>query len=663
MEINMRYFQSFLLLCLGFTLASCSSGSFLNYKDVAVKYNLPKNVEAADYPEDDGVVLLSTTDVNMELYSHSITTDETVHKIKKLFKNIEEYAFIEIPVYNGEKLEKISARTIKTDGTVIELKPEEFYNSSGVGEGSTFYSDKKNVKFTFPAIEKNCIIEYEYTKSELHPFRNDIWFINDNMPTLFNKYSLSVPRILLISEIDGGFGWNWNYKAYNYALDNPVVDDQKAIKDIGKAKIIHTWTLRNIEPLKEEEMMPAILNHIGYVKFAPSDWKKWNDISEWYFKDLFEPRLIVSGEIKDLTQKLTGNIDNKTDKIRKLYDYVKDLRYVSISLGVGSIQPSEPADILKRQYGDCKDKSILLISLLKAAGIDSQPVLVLTSDEGTIDPSFPNWHFNHMIVKATVSPKEKYWLDPTAKYTPLGKLPSACQDINVLVLNSDYTSQIERTSSSDIKDNYQNITLNLNLKNDGTADFNVEFKYYGAGNSHIRYRLEDKTDKELKEYCKSLIADDFTNAEILKCELSDCDSLKTSYSVKFHGTAGNIMQNQADLVLVSSDPFKFFQNTSWLIKDKRELPIKFDYPFTLNKAITINLPIGYTVRNLPGKVNRGTENVDYSKDISSSGNVINVNEKFSVKNPVILPSKYQTTRQFFEHIKNNYGEKIILIKN
>ncbi|MDR3668076.1 MAG: DUF3857 and transglutaminase domain-containing protein [Ignavibacteriaceae bacterium] len=658
----MRYFQSFLLLCLSLVLASCSSGNFLDYKDVALKYNLPKSVGAGDYPEDDGVVLLSTTDINMELYTHTITTDETVHRIKKLFKNIENHAFIEIPIYNGEKLEKISARTVKSDGTVIQLKPEEFYTSSGVEEGSTFYSDMKNVKFTFPAIEKNCIIEYEYTKSKLHPFRTDVWYIHDNMPTLFNKYSLSVPKILLLSEINGGAGWNWNYKAYNYALDNPEVDDQKAIKDMGKAKIINTWILRNIEPMKEEEMMPAVQNHIGYVKFADSDWKKWDDISKWYYKELFEPRLIVSSEIKDLAQKLTGDIENKTEKVRKLYDYVKNLRYVSISLGVGSIQPSEPADILKRQYGDCKDKSILLISLLKAAGIESQPVLVLTSDEGTLDPYFPSWNFNHMIVKATVSSKESYWLDATAKYTPFGKLPWPCQDINVLVLNSDYTSGIERTLSSDLKDNVRYITLNMDLKNDGTVAYDVELKYYGDDNSYIRYRLEDKTDKELKEYCKSLIADDFTNAVIQKCDLSDIDSLKTSYSLKFHGTAGNIMQNQSDLVLVSSDPFKFFENTSWLIKDKREFPIKFDYPFILNKSIIINLPQGYSVRNLPGKVNQNIANMNYSKEISSSGNAINLNEKFRMSNSLVQPSKYQETRQFFEGIKNNYGEKIILIK-
>jgi hypothetical protein len=659
----MRYFLLSFFLALAFILASCSSVTFLDYKDVAQKYNLPKSVEHKDYPEDDGVVLLSTTDINMELYSTSITTNETVHRIKKLFKNIENYAFIEIPIYNGEKLEKISARTIKADGTFIPLKSDEFYESSGIREGSTFYTDKKSVKFTFPAIEKNCIIEYEYTKSMLHPFMYDIWYIHHDMPTLLNKYTLSIPKLLMAPRINGGAEWNWNYKTYNYYLDNPVAEDQDALKDKWKVKSVYTWELRNIEPFKEEEMMPAVKNHIGYIKFAPSDWNKWDDISKWYYKDLFEPRLIISTEIKELTQNLTGNIENKTDKIRKLYDYVKELRYVSISLGIGTIQPSAPADVLTRQYGDCKDKSILLISLLKAAGIESQPVLVLTADEGELDPSFPCWNFNHMIVKATLSPNEKYWLDPTAKYTPFHQLPSACEDINVLVLNSDYTSQIERTPAPKLNDNSRDISLIMDLKNDGSAEFNVEMKYKGASNSIIRYRLEDKTDKELKEFCKSLIADEFSKAEIISCELSDIDLLKATYSLKFKGVAGNILQNQGDLLLVSSDPFKFFESTLWLLKDKREHPIKFDYPFTVNKAITINLPKGYSVRNLPGKMNQGTENMDYFKNISSSGNIIKVEEKFNVSNTLIQPSKYQTTKQFFENIKDKYGEKIILTKN
>jgi hypothetical protein len=644
-------------------LASCSSGNFFEYKDLAAKYGLPKFVEPGDYPEDDGVVLLSTTEFKMQVYSSSVTTEETVHMMKKLFKNIEKYAFIEIPVYNTEKLEKISARTIKPDGTSVQIKPEEFYESTGKGEGATFYSDKKTIRFTFPSIEKNCIIEYEYSKLKLFPFMTDEWEIHHSLPTLVNQYSLSCPKILVLSKANGGAGWNWNYKAYNYFLDTPTLEDQAVQKSLWDQTQTFRWTLKNVPPLREEVLMPPVDNFLGYVKFAPSEWKKWNDISEWYYKDYFEPQLKVDSDIEVLALKLTSGTDDKIEKIKRLYDYVKDIRYVSISLGNGTIKPSQPANILKRQYGDCKDKSILLIALLKAAGIESKPVLVLTSDIGKLDPGFPSWNFNHMIVKTTGLNKKDLWLDPTAKFTPFGKLPPDDENINVLVLNPDNTSQIELTSEFMSQDNLRDISLELNINDSGTADFSADIKYYGVTNSNIRYRLEDNTDKEMKEYCKSLIADEFTNAQITSYEISDLDSLKSVYNLKFKGKADNILQNQGDLMLVTSDPFRFFEQTSWMVKDKRDYPIYFDYPVGLNKTITINLPKGYSVRNLPNKMYQATGDVSYSKMFSKKDNSIVLDEKYKMTNPLIDSDNFLHTKNFFETVKNRFGEKLILQRN
>jgi hypothetical protein len=654
----MRIFQFIIFAGICFILSSCSTSSLLDYKEVAEKYNLPKSVEQSDYPEADGVVLYSTTDNKMEISTNSVTTELTIHIMKKLFKNIESYSFIEIPIYDGERIFNVSARTIRTDGTIVSLKQVDFHQSIGEGSGSTFYSDERKLKFTFPSIEKNCIIEYKYTKIRDHPFMNETWVIQDEMPTLLNMYTLIIPKILLISKGLNGAGWDWNYKTYNYKLEDPIVDKSPMLKD--KAAII--WTLKDIKPFEEEKMMPPALNFMGYVKYAPSEWKNWSNMSEWYYKELFAPQLIISDEIKSQSLKLTRGIENNSDKIRKIYDYVKDLRYVSINLGDGGWRPHKPAVVLEKQYGDCKDKSILLISLLKAADIESKPVLVLTSDEGKVDPTFPSADFNHMIVQVKLSDSEKCFIDPTAKYTPLGKLPSECQDINVLVLNPDNTSQIEKTPAPEPNDNTDNISLNMILKRDGTAEFTTEVKYYGASNSYIRHRLKDKTNKELNEYCKSLIADEFTKPEIINCTLSDLDSLKASCSLKFTGAAGNIIQSQGDLMLVSSDPFKFFESTAWLLKDKREFPIKFDYPFNLEKTITLKLPEGYSVRNLPKNLVQGIANIGYEKNLSTSGDVIKLDEKFRLSDALIPAANYQIIKKFFENIKEHYAEKIILVK-
>ena len=78
--------------------------------------------------------------------------------------------------------------------------------------------------------------------------------------------------------------------------------------------------------------------------------------------------------------------------INKLIDYVQDdIRYMGIETGIGSIKPMPPEQVVKQRYGDCKDKSLLLVSLLKKAGIvKAYPVLLNTFLQHKIDRDFPS---------------------------------------------------------------------------------------------------------------------------------------------------------------------------------------------------------------------------------------------------------------------------------
>ena len=77
---------------------------------------------------------------------------------------------------------------------------------------------------------------------------------------------------------------------------------------------------------------------------------------------------------------LTKGAKTPTEKARRLYDFVaRNMRYVSISLGIGRYQPHAAADVLQNGYGDCKDKHTLFAAMLRAEGIQSYPVLIDSS--------------------------------------------------------------------------------------------------------------------------------------------------------------------------------------------------------------------------------------------------------------------------------------------
>ena len=109
----------------------------------------------------------------------------------------------------------------------------------------------------------------------------------------------------------------------------------------------------------------------------------WKQIAERYAK-LQGDRMTIDDNVRKKADELTKGASTPEEKARRLYDYVAlDIRYVSISLGVGRFQPHAASEVLESGYGDCKDKHTLLAAMLKVEGIPSYPVLIDSSRNWT----------------------------------------------------------------------------------------------------------------------------------------------------------------------------------------------------------------------------------------------------------------------------------------
>jgi len=123
------------------------------------------------------------------------------------------------------------------------------------------------------------------------------------------------------------------------------------------------------------------------------------------------------------------------EKLEALYDFVApNFRYVSISLGAGRYQPRRAADVLRDQYGDCKDKHTLLASLIESVGLPVATVLINSSRK--IDPDFPSpSQFDHAITLAWAG-QDAVWLDTTAEIAPFRLLMPGLRKKQALVVST-----------------------------------------------------------------------------------------------------------------------------------------------------------------------------------------------------------------------------------
>jgi hypothetical protein len=121
--------------------------------------------------------------------------------------------------------------------------------------------------------------------------------------------------------------------------------------------------------------------------------------------------------------------------LRALQFVQEEIRYVSISIGEGAYRPASPEQVLERRFGDCKDKSLLLATLLRQLGIDAQPALVNTGRGRVLDSSLPTpYTFDHAIVRMRLG-DGTYWLDGTRtkQFSPLSSNTTASFDRALVV--------------------------------------------------------------------------------------------------------------------------------------------------------------------------------------------------------------------------------------
>lgn len=659
-----------LLLLYFLFLNGCGSSNFANITELENQYQNSEKLIPENYPEDDAVIILKEEYIDLSIANgasgYSLQSESRVHSVTKLFKNIEEYANFKIYLYEGDNIKEIYARTVQEDGTESILEKRDFIYASGTKGNSTSSSTVSTVFFTFPRITKNCIIEFSYVLTKEKPFINDQWDIQTYIPIKKNIYELSLPISLITPEISGGFGWSWNFRTYNY-FDMPNATERRPLNSSAgslNSKIIFSWALEDIPAFESEPMMPNHDSFRSFMKFADGDWSTWNDVVKWYWEKYYSESTDLNEPIYEKATELTKGLTSDEEKIQALYTYAQNIRYHSIDLRESWLKPQKPVDVIKKSYGDCKDKSTLLLVLLKALKIESFPVLVSTRDNGLTDADFPSWNFNHMILKVKSPSGKVYWLDPTQRYSVLKEVPLSIEGVNALVITTPTTGKIEMIPASTAKENITKISQDISWCEGDSARFNVKINYSGDDNSAVRSAFKDKTRKEIVDFIKALLINDFGGIHVTSWNFSDLDSIHTPFQFEFTFTTASASNRQSDLMLLQADPFKLMTNMRWLNKEKRKYPVEFDQPYRIEKDTRIH-PLGnFSTRNLPDGLSVENPNFLYKKNFSSDKDgTILATEIFEVKTRSIPASYYPQTKQFFDKVKAKLNERVIFTRN
>lgn len=197
--------------------------------------------------------------------------------------------------------------------------------------------------------------------------------------------------------------------------------------------------------------------------------------------------------------RLIADVEGKEDTLAVLFEFVsREIRYVSSSEGSHGITPHAVSQTLGQRYGDCKDKSALLVALLSRAGIAAHPVLVSTDRFAAEPLVLPTMgYFNHMIVCGELPSRGRFCVDPTDLWTSSDSLSRWVQGAASLPLIAD--AQPELLPADDY-------TWTVKLDNeleffaDGRQVERQSRQFFGPYAAWMRSILSEKTKKERRRW-------------------------------------------------------------------------------------------------------------------------------------------------------------------
>jgi hypothetical protein len=176
-------------------------------------------------------------------------------------------------------------------------------------------------------------------------------------------------------------------------------------------RVAYEWNSVDPDPIEDEDDTPDWFQ--PWQRVSLSTMRSWGDVVDWALPFYRAGNAFPSSLEGDAAriERQAGSPEAKAIQALRL---VQDkIRYTSMSIGPGSYAPRSPAVVVKQGWGDCKDKSQLLVVLLGRLGIEAWPALTDTKEGLVLDRAPPApLAFDHVIVQARIGGKT-YWLDPT----------------------------------------------------------------------------------------------------------------------------------------------------------------------------------------------------------------------------------------------------------
>jgi hypothetical protein len=501
-------------------------------------------------------------------------------------RGIQELAKVEVPYGKEEWVRDLAARTVKPDGTVIELDPKDVFDRETLKAGDI----RQRVKsFSPPGLTVGDVVEYKYTvrSSRFHFFVGAVF--SGKLPARTVRYRISPLRGSL-------FGIRWIY--FNCDSPESLTPDKEGFYTVTRTKL----RANKEEPyaLPDVHTQPTLLFYYTMEQSVAAPEKFWDDRGIQLHRT-GERVAKPNKAVKEAVAKIIQGADDDGTKLNKIYNYCRTqvLNRSRASSGFTNelrlkLPENETAsDTLKHGNGYPYDINVLFAALARAAGFDAR--LTYTGDRSVLffNPKLTIDFSLSQVVVAVKRGETWSYFDPGATYLPPGMLRWTAYDSYVLISDPKKPLMQPLTGPA-AEDSLSERRGEFTLSADGTLEGKVTLVFTGLREVSRKLGYDDDTGEERIESVKKEVEAAVKGGEVSNIVIENATDpvapLKITYDLKVPEFA----ERTGSRLFVQ--PAVFQKGASAMFtENERRGDVLFNHRFVEKDRITIVPPPGYTI--------------------------------------------------------------------
>ncbi|HDP26511.1 MAG TPA: DUF3857 domain-containing protein [Deltaproteobacteria bacterium] len=536
---------------------------------------------------------------------------------------------------------------IKPDGSAVridgEKKSREMVRQTQM-QSNIFNPNDRVLQVNIPELDRGDIVHFiifdDFTKARMPGSWSDFVSFEGIDPIVRSDFTVVAPAALPLKSI-----------ALKGEIPGTVTYSEQAI-DVG---LVHTWTARDVPRAFEEPDMPPLYTQAQ--RLLVSTIPDWEEVSRWYWR-LSEPRIEqTSPKMKQAVARLVDGVEDPMGRIRNLFMWVsQEIRYLGITVEeeAPGYEPHDVVMTFDRRAGVCRDKAALLVAMLRLAGFEAFPVLIMNGPKK--DPEVPQPFFNHAISCVRMGQGDYLLMDSTDENTK-DLFPAYLSNQSYLVATPE--GDTLRTSPTvPAEENMMHLDTRGYLDEKGALHATATLDFEGINDTIYRGYFSRLNPVQRHRYFEGVLKRVAPGAFLDHLEITPENLLDTSRSLRavLHYTMDNLpVSAEAVTMLPLVHLGERIGVVNFLAQKmglrQRRFPYVTEIACGLRETIQLHLPQNLgTLESLPRFEGVDTPHATWNRSLAIHGTLLDYENTFFLHLPEYSPREYRDLKELFAQI-------------